>query len=111
MNKNPLEASHWQGRILLHLRANDAKYPQHGKFLPLQEPESDDSEEEDAKKNDKGKDEKTPLLKKDKDKYKSDEPKVLTAFEKNNKKDLHKYEANQEIQRIVNLMCVEQKIF
>lgn len=75
LNKDPSSASHWKGRVLVWLKAVDAKFPQAGKELCLNEPDSDDSEEETKgeKKGKGGEDEKEPLLEKDKMKEKKGE--------------------------------------
>ena len=67
LNMNPAEGTHWKGRVLVWLKAEDAKYPQAGKEVCLNEPDSDDSEDEKEKKDAaKGKaggdEEKEPLL-------------------------------------------------
>ena len=46
LNKDPAAATHWKGRVLVWLKAEDKKYPQAGKETPMNEPESDEDEEE-----------------------------------------------------------------
>jgi hypothetical protein len=88
MNKDPLSATHWKGRILLYLKAEDAKYPQQGKELAYEENSSDEDTDEDETKGKKD-DEKKPLLKKEKETKKVDANFVSameskSAFEINN---------------------------